>query len=156
VQHRGHLQPAGPADPALEAAQVFTDGRILGVDRFMLNAERQKEFSGAAVPYIPSQAFEEDFENGLQNFMSFMSKVLNIPPPYKFRAGLAGVKGYAVAVPKRYDSPFQGNMLHDKVEYGALVGGEENIQTALLPFFKKVWSDAGLVRPRNHRFPEEP
>ncbi|MDR3448232.1 MAG: hypothetical protein P4M15_00510 [Alphaproteobacteria bacterium] len=145
-------------DPGLafNLSQVFVDGKLLGIDRFMLNAEHLKQFSGSETPYIPSVAFEEDFENGLRNFIDFMARTLGILPPYEFRAGIAGIKGYAMAVKNFGGSAFRGNFLNDEIHCDGVIDNVDiDVHVKLLPFFEHVWLECGLKRPRDFRFKDK-
>lgn len=136
---------------AYNLTQVFTNSEILGIDAFLLNAERLMERGGSSFPYIPTSALEEDFEAALTNYLRFAEKKLQLPLRIKFVAGVTGVKGYALAVPSSVSfEQYIGNIVEDEITYvGTIEDYNVSVGKVLQPFFEKIWETAGVKRPSN-------
>lgn len=142
-------QSAADETVAYNLTQVFKNGEILGVDAFLLNAERMQEFSGTSFPYIPTLALEDDFRSGLGQYLQFAKNKLNLPLPITFVAGLRGVEEYTLAVnPSRFFKKFVGNAVDNTIQYaGNVQDYNSSVNDLLLPFFEMIWESCGVPRP---------
>lgn len=119
-------------------AFAFETGEIWSIDSDWL-AYDTKRF-----PFV-----ESDFARGLRDYARFLQG-LGISSPYRWVAGIAGTKGRHFGYPTRpgYYSPGLGpRCAADTIEAEGQYDGVQNVTTALLPFFKKIFEKCGLPRP---------
>jgi hypothetical protein len=92
---------------------------------------------------------EDDFVRGLRDYTRFL-KGLGISSPYRWVAGIAGTKG------RHFDYPVRSGYVRDglgprcaadSIEAEGQYDSVQNVTTALLPFFKKIFDMCGLPRP---------
>jgi hypothetical protein len=94
---------------------------------------------------------ENDFSRGLAAYARFL-QALGISAPYRWIAGIAGTKGryfiYPVQSGHYRMNPDVGPLCAaDSIEAEGQYDGAENVTTAMLPFFKKIFEKCGLPRP---------
>lgn len=117
---------------------VFMTGEVWAVNRF--------PFEGNPTFFLN----EEAFEIALRTYAVFLQH-LGLKPPYKWIAGIDGIKGKALEVPVRPGymniAPGKGCCVADYVcESGTYTPGDDP-QESLRPFFEAVYDTCGLQRP---------
>lgn len=123
------------------AAFVFETGEIWAVDTNLLS-------------YDTGRLFYTDIQNkyvkGLTTYSQFLQR-LEIKPPYKWIAGLTGVKGRALGYPAKHGHSWVRDggpiCLADTIEVEGYFNAEETALKALLPFFKRLFEKCGRPRP---------
>lgn len=121
---------------------VFTSGEIWGIDTALLS-------------YAPKNLYQHDteqsFASSLQNYSRFLAG-LGIKGPYRWMAGMRGVKGRSLGYPpppgKSWIRDRGPICMADIIE----VEGDYNPETqtaaeALLPFFQKLFEKCAVARP---------
>jgi hypothetical protein len=123
---------------AWDASQLFLTREIWANDYYHVfpDQDRAKELG---FPFIPTGAVEEVFIDTLINFISVAQEQLALSPPLRLSCGLAGVKGFRLAVDPRYFhyDQFVGKILRENV----------TMEKSLLPLFHKIYDAAGVRRP---------
>ncbi len=125
--------------------QLFRKGEIWGIDTYSLNRELHDGKKS-----IPTSAVERDLNSTLDNYLQAAQKHLKLPLPLELRVGMARIQGYTLAVPRKYFfKAFAGNIFSPSFEHAAHVDSYD-VEPAelLLPFFKKIYDEAGEVRPQ--------
>jgi len=127
---------------------AFETGEIWGVDTYFIDAVK-RHAGDVRKPGIPY--FEDRFKLAMHSFRTVLTR-LGIKPPFKWIAGVEGIKGcgiYYPPLPGRYfpsNEPF-GPSLVDRV---CVMGSMEDADTpasALKPFFAKLFSAFDVERP---------
>lgn len=124
-------------------AFVFTTGEVWAVDSYLFQpmfGENTKSF------YLP----EDSFRNALTTYAALLQH-LGLEPPYKWIAGIDGIKGKALqffAQPGHMNEVRIGELcLSDYVcETGTYTPGDDP-KESLRPFFESVYDKCGLPRP---------
>lgn len=128
--------------------QLFLSREIWGVDAQILNGEylhqRQKSWGHEPLSYIAAVALEDNFVMALHNYLIFAQTHLQLPVPLHVEAGLAGIKGYPIAVD---NMGYRGKALHDAIQWrGSIEAYGKPAWEILAPFFDKIWSSCGIQR----------
>jgi hypothetical protein len=119
-------------------AFAFETGEIWSIDTAWLS------FDDKRLPFV-----EKYYIDRIQDYTRFL-KDLGIQPPYKWIAGMVGIKS------RRFNYPVQeGFYRHgqgpicstDSIEVEGQYDDKQNTETALMPFFKKIFEKCGLPRP---------
>jgi len=123
------------------AAFVFETGEIWAVDTNLLS-------------YNTDRLFYTDIQNkyvkSLNTYSQFLQR-LDIEPPYKWIAGLTGVKGRALGYPAKPGHSWIRDSgptcLSDTIEVEGYFNAGETALKALLPFFERLFEKCGRPRP---------
>ena len=121
-------------------AFAFETGEVWSIDTSLLAADTVRLFTGE---------IERLFASRLEAYARFLAG-LGLMPPYRWIAGLAGVKGRRLQIPQP-----QGQMqialgpecLSETVVEQGLYDGKQTPSSALLPFFKAIFDKCGIPRP---------
>jgi hypothetical protein len=131
----GLCMPLGDG-PSPGIVFLFTDGEIWMIDTYPL----------AALPKLISLD-ESKFARSLQESGAFLNDRLGIPGPYRWVAGLEGVKGRSLAVSNNRFGGTRGPCTVDPIEEEGTFEAGEDPAAVLEPFFEKVFESCGVVRP---------
>jgi hypothetical protein len=129
--------------PILAALMLFNTGEVWSVDAYHIEAAGRGD-----TPTVPLQ--ESDWMSSLNAYASFL-QALGVEGPYRWIAGMEGIKGRSVFLPHGkgyssfYDGP-RGQCFEDFViEDGEFNVGEAPAE-ALLPFFNRLYEACGVSR----------
>jgi hypothetical protein len=93
---------------------------------------------------------EPTFVDCFTRCVAFLRDGLKVPLPYRWIAGIEGIKGkklYRIAAPgKSFLDPLSGPCLQDMVTERGILSGEDKVQLGLRPFFRKVYDAFGAER----------
>jgi hypothetical protein len=123
-------------------AFVFETGEVWAIDTWLL---------GVRPNDLMDVEIEKMFTERLPQYAHFLMR-LGVQPPYRWIAGLTGVKNRGLQFP-----PPQGHMIvpgwqhyeclsEDIITPGAY-NGKQSPNNVLLPFFKEIFNKCGLARP---------
>jgi hypothetical protein len=123
-----------PAEPSFTPATAFAfiTGELWSINAFALSR-------GPQIPYV-----ELLFAECFQNFLSFLKTGLQIRPPYRWIAGLEGVKGFALAVPYAHNA--LGRCVSEIIQAEGTYSDGDEIYRTLVPFFELIYDRCGLDR----------
>ena len=133
--------------------QLFLSREIWGVDARVLNADHIREqlqrwIKNDSLRYIASGYIEEYFVNALQNYLAFAQTHLQLPPPLQIEAGLAGIKGYSLAM---QNDQMAGKALQDTISWqGEISSYQKPAWEILAPFVDRIWDNCGIQRTSQH------
>jgi len=137
-------------ESAWDASQLFLTRELWANDFYHVYPERDQA-KQHGFPFIPTGAVEEVFIDTFINFVQVARDHLAITPPVRVIAGLAGMRGFRLAVDPNYFgySNFAGRILKDNVIVEDVLN-EWSTEPFdfLLPFFNKMYDSAG-ARDRN-------
>jgi len=126
-------------DKINSVAFAFETGEIWSIDTELLSYYN-KELN----------FMENYYKEGIQNYAQFLQSI-GLQPPYRWIAGIVGIKGRHLQYPTqpgyRRISSLGPRCATDVIEAEGRYDGIENIGTALLPFFNKIFEKCGLPRP---------
>jgi hypothetical protein len=130
------------ASEANSIAFAFETGEVWAIDTWLL---------GAQPTYLLNVEIEKMFTERLPQYAGFLMR-LGVQPPYRWIAGLAGVKNRALQF-----APPQGHMivpgwqhyecLSEHIVTSGAYDGKQSPSSALLPFFEEIFNQCGLSRP---------
>lgn len=99
---------------------------------------------------IPQTSLEEIFTNGLSHYAQLLGK-LGIEPPYKWEAGICGLKGkylgYSPPPGKIWLGEHGPVCAADQIEASGEYDGRQSLTAALKSFFEKIFQKCGRTRP---------
>lgn len=119
-------------------AFAFETGEIWSTDTNSL------KYMNEAIPFSESY-----FTEGIKNYSLFLQS-LGIQPPYKWIAGIIGVKGRHLNYPVQpgYYRNGEGPVCAaNLIEAEGVYDGNQSETSALLPFFEKIFNKCGMSRP---------
>jgi transcriptional regulator with XRE-family HTH domain len=126
---------------------AFGSGECWAVDTYLINALKQNAGPiKIGIPYLEGQ-----FKLVISEFKSMMNK-LDFAPPYRWIAGIEGIKGFGLYYPARPGHAFMtsnphGHFIGDRVLSSGIMDATDTPSTALRPFFVNLFSSAGIDRP---------
>jgi len=130
----GHIETRG-------AAFVFETGEIWAIDTNLLSCDVNRLF------YTD---IENKYIKSLNTYIQFLQR-LEIMPPYKWIAGLTGIKGRTMGYPAKPGHSWFRNGGHicvtDTIEVEGCFNVGDTALKALLPFFEKLFQKCGRPRP---------
>ncbi|PIZ31210.1 MAG: hypothetical protein COY40_02655 [Alphaproteobacteria bacterium CG_4_10_14_0_8_um_filter_53_9] len=133
-------------------SKLFYDGTILGFDKIRQHYSddelKQRGCRGILIPgYI-----EKYMQTGLENFIQFYKDQTTFTAPIRVMVGLYNVYDYKLGLPTNvFGDNFSDKILDGNITYSFEVNDlSQNIETLLLPFFEKVWVEAGMPRPADY------
>lgn len=121
-------------------AIAFRTGEIWSVETALLAYKKDRIFN---------TDLEKNFAGGAENYREFLKK-LGINPPFHWKAGLIGVRGRHLGYEPQPGYAWMGPgpiCSADLIEAEGTIEEGQNTLTALLPFFKKIFEECGIVRP---------
>ena len=138
--------PSGESSKVLTASVVARDGSLHGIDCFHL---KPNGVSHISEPFIPTTAIEEILVDGLQNFLAVAKEGICLRPPLDVVVSLEGVEGFFLAVDTKYFwSGLVGPVLGERIaDVFTIDSYAVDPKELLLPFFRKVYDEAGEQRP---------
>ena len=138
--------PSGDNLDVRTASMVARNGSLHGIDCVHLKPNGFEHFSE---PFIPTTAVEEILVDGLQNFLAVAEEDVGLSPPLGVVVSLEGVQGFFLAVDKKYFwDGFVGPVLENRItEVFTIDSYAVDPKELLLPFFRKVYDEAGEQRP---------
>jgi hypothetical protein len=129
------------AQPTLSLAYVFKTGEMWGIDAYHLAGYR-------AIPFV-----EAYFIAAFANYAAFLQGKLLISPPYRWIAGVEGVQGRPIEIPRPVPDqlvivdPPRGACRADRVvKEGTYAEGAEP-RASLRPFFEELYDSCDVERP---------
>ena len=127
-----------PAEDGRAGAVVFafTDGEIWVTDTEMLAATPQ------LIPFN-----EAAFAKTLEQAAGFLSDSLKVAGPYRWIAGLEGVKGRAIPVPNNRFGMTRGPCADELIEFDGSYEQGQDPGPVLEAFFDRVFEVCGVSRP---------
>lgn len=133
------------------STQVFKNREIWGIETFILRPRKGRDIDNI----IPGTAFEEGVIRSMRNYLVSAKEKLGYGNIVNFQAGLIGVEGYRLTLPREYWDQFAGTLFQDVVVEGEMDSDDEDsVNLALLKIFEEVFDSAGSQRPENlHGFP---
>jgi hypothetical protein len=128
----GTCAPTGNGISAA-AFHLFKRGEAWSVDTMILDSDSQRAFMN-----------EENFAQALSDCVRVLN-ALSIPGPFKWQAGIEGIKGRTLSVVGHQpsDYPFRTDQIVAESEF---TPGKEPLANVLDPFFKKVFGEALMQR----------
>jgi hypothetical protein len=132
----GLCMPLGDG-PSPGIVFLFTDGEIWTIDTYPL----------AALPKLISLD-ESKFARSLQESGAFLNDRLGIRGPYRWVAGLEGVKGRSLPLSNNLLAGARGPCAVDPIEEDGSFIIDQDPAAVLEPFFEKVFESCGVARPR--------
>jgi len=123
-------------DKAISIAFAFETGEIWSIDTFLLSADPKK---------IYAIKIEEEYKKALKRYSRFL-KCIGISPPYRWIAGLTGVKNRHI----QYDNNFWNNehiCVSDNIISEGVYDGEQSPDEALHSFFGSIYEKCGIPYP---------
>lgn len=119
---------------------LFTSGEIWSIETALL------QYSEKVFPFL-----EPYFEDALRRYVDFLS-VSDIKGPYKWFAGICGVRGRAMEMPppppgKIYVEQIGPSCLSETIQGEGVINFDENPKDALRPFFEEVFDKCTFERP---------
>jgi hypothetical protein len=131
------------ADATCWVVFVFKTGEVWTIDSHLIPATGDR--TPTSIP-VDENAFGES----LEEYTAFLS-CLKIEPPYRWIAGIEGVRGRGLFIPApagRTAAPFlRGKCLVDHIEVEGLHSPGEPARKSLRPFFDAIHDNCGLERP---------
>jgi hypothetical protein len=121
-------------------AFVFRTGEVWGIDAHHLVAYN-------VIPFI-----EPFFINAFENYTKFVREQLGVSGPYHWIAGIEGVKGRPIDIPRHDRSQLttegsRGSCLSDIIVIKGTHGEGANPRASLRTFFVEVYDRCAVQRP---------
>ncbi len=142
------VYPTSSDNQAPAVSYVFETGEVWSIDTYLIDAIRARE-----QPDVRNgiSQLEDRFKNTLRSFAEVLSR-LGLQPPFTWVAGIEGVKGLGIYYPPQTGRSFvtggpSGQFLVDKIVEVGTYDKLDTPATALRPFFKKFFDQAGVERP---------
>jgi hypothetical protein len=125
------------------AVFALNTGEVWTVDSYLVAATRDQ-----TSPSIPLD--ENSFARPLENYSAFLER-LGLEPPYRWIAGIDGIKGRGLYIPApqgRMNLPFpRGSCVVECVSESGLHTPGESARRSLRPFFDAIYDKCGVERP---------
>jgi hypothetical protein len=122
-------------------AFAFRTGEIWSVDVAFLTVDKDTLYYSD---------IEQMFVSATERYRSFL-RCLDISGPYRWKAGLVGVKGRRLVFPLPPGHIWAGYAgpicAADLVEAAGILNNDQKALEALLPFFEQIFDECGIVRP---------
>jgi len=124
--------------------QLFRNGIIEAVEGLLLQVQGDRML-------IPSVAYEGELISSLAVYLSIL-KTLNVEPPIFIFLDLFGVKGYSMAVSKRFFFAKSHTIDRDVLLLPEIIieSYEVNAEKVLKPSFDTIWNACGFPRSLNY------
>lgn len=135
------VNPLESENETASVAFAFCSGGLWCTDTSILQISRQKSFDFLSVARtLPKRL------RGSSEFM----KCLGVDPPYRWIAGIEGVKGWVLKTPspQHHISTSPGEMcLADVISADGVFDPQQPAATSLIPFFRQLYKKCGLNIP---------
>ncbi len=122
---------------------AFNTGEVWTIDSYLLGATGDRKPRTILLD-------ERAFAKSLNEYAGFLSR-LDVQPPYRWIAGMEGLKGrslYIPAPPGRTALPFPpGSCVADDIVVEGLHSPDVAARHSLKPFFEEIYDKCGLERP---------
>jgi hypothetical protein len=134
----------GSSNKTYQLVQLMNSGEIWAInDPFVDHEDRL----GPLTPH----AYEGDFVSALSQYREFAMSELKLNPPFKWIAGMSGIKGRALHYPPPRPGYFRvrktgGLCVKNEIEVSGLIDGDSDIAEALKPFFESIYGHCGESR----------
>lgn len=118
---------------------AFEKGEIWSIDTTIASYSK-------SIPFLESY-----FNVRLQQYALFL-KTLGVLPPYRWVAGITGVKGRTIDYPLPPNTYRMGSgpiCVDDVIESEGIYKDNQSPAESLLPFYKKIFAKCGLERPEH-------
>ena len=134
-----------------EIAFCFESGEIWSVNTSLMGRIRNAVAVRGEQPGISS--IEPEFKRSLAVYVALLGR-LGIKPPYKWVAGIEGMKGFGLYHPPRPDHYFpipgpRGSCVAEIVSDEGVISEGQTPRDALRPFFVKLFAKCGIERPEH-------
>jgi hypothetical protein len=119
-------------------AFVFKTGEIWSIDAYRLTAKKND------IPFL-----EEVFSSHLEGYVELLQS-LDLKFPFRWIAGMTGVKGrhlYVPPPPKHMNIGDGPTCFAETIETEGLYVEGQTATEALMPFFKEIYESCGVSRP---------
>lgn len=131
---------ANPASPTQvgSIAFAFETGEIWSINTIILSNHI------SSIPFL-----ESEYTKSFRDYIKFL-KDFGVNPPYKWIAGITGVKNRYLQYPIPHNHYRTGDgpiCLTDTIQTEGTFDGEQDVKEVLLPFFEKIFDKCGLPRP---------
>jgi hypothetical protein len=132
-----------------EIAFGFESGEVWSVNSKLISRIRAAVSSSGDQPGIAS--VESQFKLALTSYISFLGR-LGLKPPYKWIAGMEGLKGFGLYHAPRPGHQFimpgpRGSCVAEAVSEEGTFSEGQTVADALKPFFLKLFAKCGIERP---------
>jgi hypothetical protein len=125
--------------------QLFRNGEVWGINVDLLErgAERSRP------PLVPSFQIERTLYNGIRSFSKFIATLARSEPPFTVEAGIVGVQGWTLLAKGTPGAQYVGELHRSPISVRRRLKEmtDENMDTFLLEFFRKVFDQTGHARP---------
>jgi hypothetical protein len=130
---------------------LFEKGEAWAIDTRVMSRIRDRS-GGDRRPGLPANELEREFNSVLSNLAGVLGR-LGVVPPYKWIAGLEGVRTFGLyydppAGKMWVDSGPHGSCVADVVIEEGLLANDHPTPDSLKPFFSKLFSKCDLERPQ--------
>jgi hypothetical protein len=128
------------AGPPLCLSFVFRTGEVWGIDTYHLRFPK-------VIPII-----EPHFVRAFERYAGLLSAELHIVPPYQWIAGIEGVKGWAIELPRNVPAQYirqaaRGSCLSETVSKSGVHELGTDPRKTLRPFFVELYDRCRVQRP---------
>lgn len=140
--YRAVATPDATAKPKItnSVAFAFRSGEVWSVDTGLLSFDEKNLYAAE---------IESVFADAADRYRKFLRR-LGIEGPYRWIAGLEGVRARRLAYPPRPGYDWVGDQAicaTDHIQSQGALNNEQNTADALLPFFKSIFDECGIDRP---------
>ena len=134
----------GREDKSHSYVQLFRNGIIEAVEGLLLEPHE-------GILLIPSVAYERELIISLDNYFDIL-RTLNVEPPIFIFLDLFGVKGYSMAVSKRFPFAESNTIDRDILLLPEVVveSHDVSVKDVLRPCFDSIWNACGFPRSLNY------
>ena len=140
------------------STQLFRNGEIWSICQCPFKNENDPLASPLRFKYpaIRYKDFEAAYRNEVPMALSYAIENLKLDSPLQLILGVAGVKGAFLPSARQSLSHQSGPIELDEIECRSVITNNQDIQGAIVKFFKAVWDAAGESRPPQlYGFPSE-
>lgn len=140
----GFLTYSGGEEKSHSYVQLFRNGGIEAVEGLLL-----EPYKGQLI--IPSIAYEQELIRSLTDYLSVL-KTLNVELPIFIFLTLLGVKGYSMAVSRRFPFAMSHTIDRDILSLPEVVIDNYDVsaEKVLKPCFDSIWNACGFPRSLNY------
>jgi hypothetical protein len=129
-----------PPNPSPSVAFVFRTGEVWGIDAYHLGFHN-------VIPFV-----EPYFIAAFENYTAFLRRQLQVPPPYKWVAGIEGVEGWPIEIPlpardRLTIAGARGSCMSDTIVKTGTHEDGAAPRVSLRPFFVEAYDMCTVRRP---------
>jgi len=123
---------------------AFVSGEVWSIDAYTLDALKRNGHDGISLQ-------ESHLEAALRKYCNYLAR-LGLTPPYKWIAGIEGVRGKGIFLPERPGRSYliqgpRGSCMTNIVECSGIYDGKSDPRECLTPFFNQVFQSCGVEHP---------